>query len=763
MANKEFVKDKDYKKLQQFLKYIVLAVIYYALFSCPVLPQVFSYAVFCCVSYFLLNPIISYVLLVSIGLALNFSTDFLWTLPVSALLFLIILLCFKGFNKKLKASTFLIIAVLCNLTQIVRINSSEGAVNLALNCGYIFLSIIVILNALKVPLQRRGNYILTTDEIVCLCIIIVAVFSGINNITILGISILNIFGIACILISLFSCQLTYTLTFSVLLGLATALTGNYQLIGLYVLFALVAAIFRETSKYLSALSIILTEIILAYYFNFYVNYSYVNLIFIGLGCLLFLAIPNKFFDKISSKFIKNEKQLSRIIVNRNRQRLYLRIMEISGVFKDMESIFSKMQKGIMNKNSAAQMLSKECVEKVCSLCENYNKCIKNKETLLSGICNAIECGIDKGKVTFIDVPDGISKICSNAPKMLATFNQYAQSYRQYVTVMEKMDGSRRLIGKQLGGVSAVIKELADDVKGSVSFDYKMEKSICDELLFNSIICTEAVIYTQGPEPNVSLIVNKNNADDKKIEELVSKVLRLAMVVYLKEQSENKNQTAIFLKCAPKYDVVFGAAGCPKHQNEMSGDTHSLVRISDEKFMIALCDGMGSGKTAENMSSATISLIENFYKAGLDSNLILDSVNNLLAVSADEVFAALDICVCDLNKGTADFIKLGAPCGYVKLPGKTEIISGNSLPMGILEETAPSVFSCNIENKSIVVLCTDGVTEAFTENGLKELINDFAGINPQELAEHILNTALEAANGRAKDDMTVLTLRIFTKI
>lgn len=762
MAEKVFLKNKNYSKLKKVLKYIALAAVYYALLNCPLVPQIFAYAAFCCAAYLLLNPLISYVLLISIAFALNPSISFLLTLPLSAGVFLIVLAGLKLFKKRLKPLVFVIIAVLCNLTNAYAITSGQDVLNLALSCLYIFLSIVVILNTIKVPLQRKGIFNLTTDEIVCLCLITVAVFSGLNNVKIFDVSILNIVGITFILVLMFSLKLNYALVFSVLLGLSTALTGNYQFLGLYVLFALMAAIFKETSKYLSALSLVLTEIILAYFFNFYQTYSYINLIFIGAGCLIFLVIPNKVFEKISFKFLQGERQLSRIIVNRNRQKLYLRVIEISNVFREMENIFTKMQKGFMSKTTAAQMLSKECLEKVCSLCENYNNCIKNKETLLNSICTAIEHGIDKGKIAFIDIPEGVAKNCINTPKLIATFNQYANSYRQYITVMEKMDSSRKLIGRQLGGVSNVIKEVANEVKGSVSFDYKTEKVILDEFLFNNIMCSEAVIYTDGKEPTISLIVDKNDAEDERLAQIVSKALKIPMIVYLKEET-NQNQTAIFLKCSPKYDVVFGAAGCPKYQNELSGDTHSLLRIADDKFMVALCDGMGSGSQAENMSSATISLIENFYRAGLTSDLILDSVNNLLAISADEIFAALDICVCDLNKGHADFIKLGAPNGYIKTAGKTEVISGNSLPMGILEETAPSVFNCAIENKSFIVLCTDGITESFKENGLKELINDFSGINPQELAEYILKTALDAVNGKAKDDMTVLTLRIFTKV
>ena len=50
----------------------------------------------------------------------------------------------------------------------------------------------------------------------------------------------------------------------------------------------------------------------------------------------------------------------------------------------------------------------------------------------------------------------------------------------------------------------------------------------------------------------------------------------------------------------------------------------MVKINEGKILVALSDGMGSGISAENTSSAAISLIESFYKAGLKSELILSA-------------------------------------------------------------------------------------------------------------------------------------------
>ena len=68
----------------------------------------------------------------------------------------------------------------------------------------------------------------------------------------------------------------------------------------------------------------------------------------------------------------------------------------------------------------------------------------------------------------------------------------------------------------------------------------------------------------------------------------------------------------------------------------------------DRFLVALSDGMGSGETANNISSVSLSLIESFYKAGMESSLILDTVNKLMAINAEDTFTALDVSVIDLK-------------------------------------------------------------------------------------------------------------------
>ena len=61
------------------------------------------------------------------------------------------------------------------------------------------------------------------------------------------------------------------------------------------------------------------------------------------------------------------------------------------------------------------------------------------------------------------------------------------------------------------------------------------------------------------------------------------------------------------------------------------------------------------------------------------------------------------------------------------------------------------------------MVTDGVSDAFgSSTDLIDFLRTLDNRNPQEIADNILNKALNYENERANDDMSVLAVRIFKK-
>ena len=148
---------------------------------------------------------------------------------------------------------------------------------------------------------------------------------------------------------------------------------------------------------------------------------------------------------------------------------------------------------------------------------------------------------------------------------------------------------------------------------------------------------------------------------------------------------------------------------------------------------------------------------------MNTNLILDTVNKLMAINTEDDFTAIDVSVIDLKKCTADFIKYGAPYGFIVGNNGLRIVESNSLPLGILEELKPSVCTTKLDNGDIILLITDGIADAFGSiNDLIEYLRSLNALNPQTLANDVLRKALEYSKGIKNDDMTALAVRIFKR-
>jgi len=180
-------------------------------------------------------------------------------------------------------------------------------------------------------------------------------------------------------------------------------------------------------------------------------------------------------------------------------------------------------------------------------------------------------------------------------------------------------------------------------------------------------------------------------------------------------------------------------------------------------MLALSDGMGSGEGARETSSSVLSLIECLYRTQVPSEVALGTVNRLLSVSGAENFVALDLAVINLDTLQCDFVKFGAPYGFVLTKGSVKLIEGSSLPLGIIDELKPSVCSEALSPGDVILFMSDGVTDAFgSSTDFADFLTAVSSANPQKLADKILGEALGLSSNSAGDDMTVVACKIFER-
>lgn len=606
---------------------------------------------------------------------------------------------------------------------------------------------------------------LTSSEIICGGVVLLALSCGLATINIFGFELIKLCATVAILLVCFCFDNLTTLTISAVMGAGAMLAANQtEYACVFVIWALVVCVFKFKNRLFPVLGLLAIEAALGFYFGVYGAYSWIDALPVVAGAVAFLCVPNSVVCELSGFFSTSADRLAmRNIVNRNREHLSRRLGELGDVFAEMNKVFCSMIKGGLSKEDAKAYLVQEVKERSCEGCPEINTCHRARaEETKKLFDDFVTIAYERGRVGVLDIPPNMLNQCAKTTQIIANTNELCEQYKKYAQVMTNIDASKILVAEQLGGMSKIMKSLSKEVSNNVSFDAGRENKIADELSINNIITSDVVIYEQSYDVvSATVIVREDCLNIDKIESIVGKVCGCKMKVSGSMQSPKVGWIVITLATAPKFDVVFGSATQTKTGSEISGDSFSVIRIENDKFMLALCDGMGSGVKAERASNLAMGLVENFYKAGYDSDTILSCVNKLLSIGSDEIFSALDMCVVNLRDGTADLIKLGAPSGFIKRDGKMEIVEGGALPIGIVGEIQPFNKKVVLSKDDFVVLCTDGISDSFmSEKDLSSFIYDNSALNPQELADALIKKAMENCKGVALDDMSVLVARVY---
>ena len=590
---------------------------------------------------------------------------------------------------------------------------------------------------------------------------------------ILGLGISNAFSpfifksmsVFLILISSFLFRRGLASVFGAVFALGLAIYYNdINYVSIFLVYGIFSECFAGVSRYLSAISIVLCDYLLQVVFSIYASYTYLHFISVLIGSVCFCVVPTHLLILLKDKINAfKEKQLVKQAINRNRTVLSNKLFDLSSVFLEIANSFNLLKKQNVSQDSAKAIMQKEIVKCVCQQCLNYDKCKSNQRAISSAIASLLDIGFAKGKLSLIDLPSELATTCVHPNNILYGLNKMLADYRAKLIENANLGVGRDLIACQALGISEILRSLALESGGLLKFNNKLEKALTDNLFKAGFIISELLIYGESDRLSVSMVVAMKEYSFLELQSVVSKTLGVKMAIDDKV-SINDEKEYITLRKSDEYDAVFGIAKATKEGSNKSGDTHSMTKIASDKFLVALSDGMGSGADAENVSSTSLSLIESFYKSGLDDHLILDTVNKLLSINTEDYFTALDISIINLKDCTASFIKFGSPYGFIISENGIKIVEGNALPLGIIDGIKPSIATTELCDGDMVLLVTDGISDAFdSSSDIIEYLRTLPAKNPQTLADDVLKQAILLSDGKVKDDMTALAVRVYKKI
>ncbi len=605
---------------------------------------------------------------------------------------------------------------------------------------------------------------LTALEIVSLFSILASLCGGLVVLNAGQFSFLKLF--MCFVLLVFSSCSTslLTLLLASIGGIGTLIaTNNPLFIAPFVIWALSALLFRRKNRIFMIFAVIAAELLMGFYFKIYYSFGIIQMLPVLISSVAFFILPNSFCNELAVVFnLSRDRLAMKNVVNRNREILHNRLGNLAEVFNDINLIYRNLMKKNMSFEDVKEILQQELVDKICSYCPERSHCHRTyAESTKKVFDELIKIAFDKGKATLLDIPSHLTSRCKQTTSILSGINALTSQYKKYMTMVQDVDTSKLIMADQLLGVSKILGGLANEVESNVSFDTARESKILDELTYHNIICIDVVVYERDEWTQVvSVVVRNDDAGKKRIVDCVSKICGKKMSVFETFASSRPGYTVVNLQTAPRFDCLFGVSQRTKNGSKVSGDTYSIIKLDANKLLFAICDGMGSGDKAEKASELSISLIENFYRAGFDNDIILSTVNKLLKLHKEEIFSALDICVVDQKNGLCDFIKMATPKSFILNENGCKQIETGALPMGIVDEIKPLVEKECLSAKDVVVLVSDGISDSFaSDDALVDCIKSIKTKNPQEFADELLEMALAGNNGYAVDDMTVVAIKI----
>lgn len=221
-----------------------------------------------------------------------------------------------------------------------------------------------------------------------------------------------------------------------------------------------------------------------------------------------------------------------------------------------------------------------------------------------------------------------------------------------------------------------------------------------------------------------------NEDDLSILQLLtSQVAIIIEKVRLLDQEVEKKRIeaqleiarAVQLELLPDHDPElenFDISAYVFPTEEVSGDYYDWVKIFDDQIGITVADAVGKGIPAALLMSFLRASLRSGVQIGYAPHIALSKVSNLLWDSVeDNVFVTAIYGILDATNKTFVFSNAGHnPPLLIKPNGEFRFVEYGDMPLGIFRDMRYHQHFIRFEEGQVMVIYTDGITEATNAAG-----------------------------------------------
>ncbi len=638
---------------------------------------------------------------------------------------------------------------------------------------YVFYKIFV--NGLVIIKDWRIKRAFTLEEVIGSSIMIAIASIILNRITVFNFHLSNVVIVFCVMLLGLKNGMLVGCTAGLSMGLVVSMIElqNGLQIAVFAVSGILAGCLNRFGKIGVIVGFILGNSLLIYLTNGNtIQIVYFREIFIAAIALLF--VPSKIKIKIEDLVGKN-KLLSDLGENRLAQneemiqKLNVISDTISGMVEEKPQEITDLAEDFKDilfgnlEEIASNMFYEDIVQEENKIADDIYKTLQTNDILLEN--DLIE--ILKNHNNYIIMQD--MNIKNDLQEMIKIINRSYKMLQIEVTKIQEKNKNLKTMKKGLENISSAIKNsVKTDENASKGKFIAKEKELL-VLLQNKYPSAIACKITQSS--NNKYMVDITFANDKvkekqyiaNISNIVSKSITSKMV-FMKDTKQPKYIQTYMSE--DKFVLQIGSSKVTKEGSTVSGDCNLQMKLKDGKYLLAISDGMGSGKIARESSKLTINMLEEMLTNGFDKEELITFINDKVNLNtSQEMYATLDFAILDLFTGNVKVAKSGACNTYIKNRRNVKTIQSQTMPVGIVEKTDLDVQTIRVDDGDIIVMCSDGLLETqedIRKDWIQEYLKNINTTNVQKVADLIVAEAVDKSFGIARDDITVIIAKVVRK-
>lgn len=217
---------------------------------------------------------------------------------------------------------------------------------------------------------------------------------------------------------------------------------------------------------------------------------------------------------------------------------------------------------------------------------------------------------------------------------------------------------------------------------------------------------------------------------------------------------------------------FDMAGMNIPSSEVGGDFFDFIRIVENQLGVAIADVSGKGIPAALIMAAFRASLKAEILNNYAIRTIFQKVNRLLFESVErDMYVTAVYGVLDTKNQVLTFSNAGHnPPILRRSNGSVEYLSEGGVALGVLESSTYEERPLSLFPGDVLILYTDGVTEAFSPGGeefgpdrLVEVINEKHELPARDLLSEIYARVRDFTKDSAKlDDLTMVAVKVLSQ-